>query len=128
MGRRDVGEELEERRSPRARPARGVADLSIHIPTPVKGIKDALAGSSSGTDTDGKRMLGSYRRTVSSLPFRMDGPVLVDEGVSCSGSAEVYPEVQRRRAGALAARILLAEHGNSYFRCSSAAMIPPKPQ
>ena len=88
--------------------------------------KDALDGSS------GMESGCSYRNRVSSFPFRMDGSFLVDEGVSCSGSSEVYPEVQRR-AGAIAiagaAGILLAnKHGDSYPRCNSAAAIPPELQ
>ena len=76
---------------------------------------------------EGKSDALTDRSTVSSFPFRVDGPLLVDDGVSCSGSSEVYPEVQSR-ADTIAAGILLAKHGDSYPRCDSAAPIPPEPQ
>jgi len=78
---------------------------------------------------EGKSDALTDRSTVSSFPFRVDGPLLVDDGVSCSGSSEVYPEVQSR-ADTIAAGIVLAKakHGDSYPRCDSAAPIPPEPQ
>ena len=78
---------------------------------------------------EGKSDALTDRSTVSSFPFRVDGPLLVDDGVSCSGSSEVYPEVQRRAGAiaiAIAAWILLPEHGDSYPRCKSVAPIPPE--